>query len=546
MILPLLALSLAWAHGGEDHGVPPPTLAHTTDAVEVSAGSAAFEVVLRAPLAGGALTLWIADTETSAPISEGTVSLSLTCDAGTPPLLELTPTATPGTWTSGEGPPPGSTCEGALALTAGGRSDLLEIPPIDLVPEPPPSTPTSTVGMVLAAICAVVAALALGLGFGFALGRRGRATLGLLLLTASAPRAWAHGGHDDAEVPASAAGSGLHVAMASQFLLEIQTARTQEQPFTDRVQATGHLVGAPGDGADLRAPIAGRLSAPADGPLRPGQTVQAGEILGWIQEDLGAADRVGTAASQAETRVRLAEARAALALAERDAARAADLEGVLSERERAARQEALTVAQEAVARLGIAATQGGAATALRAPMDGRLARISARPGDTVDAGEPLFHLVGDGALQAQARLPEALGGHLVTGASAWVLPAALPGAWLPATIVDPGQEVDPHTGTLPVTLQLGSADPALKPGMSVQAWLASGPPRPAVVVPEAAIVESGGQPFVFVKTGPESFELRAVQTGGKDGDRREVLAGLKAGERVVVSGTYVLRSLAGR
>ncbi len=55
------------------------------------------------------------------------------------------------------------------------------------------------------------------------------------------------------------------------------------------------------------------------------------------------------------------------------------------------------------------------------------------------------------------------------------------------------------------------------------------------LVPKAAIQKSGTETVVFVVTGGGVVERRAVKTGGTDGDRIEVVAGLHPGERVVLS-----------
>ena len=58
--------------------------------------------------------------------------------------------------------------------------------------------------------------------------------------------------------------------------------------------------------------------------------------------------------------------------------------------------------------------------------------------------------------------------------------------------------------------------------------------RPVTLVPKAAIKTEGKQSYVFVVVN-DRVDRRAVTTGGTDGDRVEVMAGLNAGERVVVS-----------
>jgi hypothetical protein len=54
------------------------------------------------------------------------------------------------------------------------------------------------------------------------------------------------------------------------------------------------------------------------------------------------------------------------------------------------------------------------------------------------------------------------------------------------------------------------------------------------LVPQAAVKTDNGSSYVFVVKG-NAVERRAIRTGGTDGDRLEVMAGLKGGEQVVIS-----------
>jgi hypothetical protein len=58
--------------------------------------------------------------------------------------------------------------------------------------------------------------------------------------------------------------------------------------------------------------------------------------------------------------------------------------------------------------------------------------------------------------------------------------------------------------------------------------------QPVTLVPKAAIRVEGDQSYAFVVSGG-IVDRRAIKTGGADGDRVEVVAGLRAGDRVVVS-----------
>jgi membrane fusion protein, copper/silver efflux system len=65
-------------------------------------------------------------------------------------------------------------------------------------------------------------------------------------------------------------------------------------------------------------------------------------------------------------------------------------------------------------------------------------------------------------------------------------------------------------------------------------------------VPAGAVLDAGTSKTVFMDRGKGFFEPRMVETGARysdaSGDRVEILKGLKAGERIVTSGTFLLNS----
>jgi hypothetical protein len=58
--------------------------------------------------------------------------------------------------------------------------------------------------------------------------------------------------------------------------------------------------------------------------------------------------------------------------------------------------------------------------------------------------------------------------------------------------------------------------------------------QPTILVPKAAVRTEQDKSFVFVVHG-DAVERRAVSLGGTDGDRMEVTAGLRSGDRVVLT-----------
>jgi Cu(I)/Ag(I) efflux system membrane fusion protein len=65
---------------------------------------------------------------------------------------------------------------------------------------------------------------------------------------------------------------------------------------------------------------------------------------------------------------------------------------------------------------------------------------------------------------------------------------------------------------------------------------------PGLVVTKEAVIDSGLLKTVYVDRGNGYFEPRTVETGWRLGDRVQILKGLEAGERIVVSGNFLVDS----
>ncbi len=123
-----------------------------------------------------------------------------------------------------------------------------------------------------------------------------------------------------------------------------------------------------------------------------------------------------------------------------------------------------------------------------------------------------------------------------------VVTSAWPGEVFKARVIHTGEIVDEASRTIGMRAAADNADGRLKPGMFVEVTL-RGRPRPATaVVPVSAIQEHQGRQFIFVHTGGERFEVRDVKLGQLEGDRREVTAGLKPGDKIVAKGGFALKS----
>jgi RND family efflux transporter MFP subunit len=115
------------------------------------------------------------------------------------------------------------------------------------------------------------------------------------------------------------------------------------------------------------------------------------------------------------------------------------------------------------------------------------------------------------------------------------------GKVLPARVSSTLPQFDPATRTLKVRLEADNPGYLLRPDMFVDVEFPVRMP-PAITVPADAVLDSGLKKTVFIDRGNGFFEPRKVETGRYFDDRVEIVKGLMPGERIVISGNFLIDS----
>ncbi|MEO8050105.1 MAG: efflux RND transporter periplasmic adaptor subunit [Acidobacteriota bacterium] len=164
-------------------------------------------------------------------------------------------------------------------------------------------------------------------------------------------------------------------------------------------------------------------------------------------------------------------------------------------------------------------------------------------GKAIDTSTVTFVIADLSRLWMMASIRQEDLGKLRVGQSATV---TLPGdsaARFAGKITNLGQAFDPTTRVMQVRIDVGNANNRLRPEMLANADIPIGGRKPMVLVPSDAVQQVNGQDVVFVQIAPDRFAMRAVQVGEPVDGKTPVLEGLKGGEPVVVSSTFILKSL---
>jgi len=177
-----------------------------------------------------------------------------------------------------------------------------------------------------------------------------------------------------------------------------------------------------------------------------------------------------------------------------------------------------------------------------APISGVVAELGAREGMAVMAGATLFRINGLDTVWVNAEVREAQASEVRPGNLVEARTSALPGATFKGRVNAILPEVNPVTRTLKARVELANPNGKLVPGMFATVNFAPAARKEALLVPTEAVIRTGNRSVVIVAQGDGQFAPVDVETGMESGGRTEIRNGLEAGQKVVVSGQFLIDS----
>jgi len=279
------------------------------------------------------------------------------------------------------------------------------------------------------------------------------------------------------------------------------------------------------------AQLAARIGATvAEIHAREGDQVRRGSLLVTLAalESTAGASGAAHAVEEALARKRLADVtyERFARLFQEQAVTRQELDTRRAERDMA--DQSLARAREAAR----AAAAVAGYTRIIAPLSGVVSARMVDPGSTVFPGTPLLTIEERGRYRLELAVPESLQGKVALGTS---LPVSLDGdrGTVTGRVVEIVPTVDPVSRTFTVKLDLPAQ--GLRSGQFGRAQLRIGEMQ-GLLLPQKAVLERGQLTFVWVVDKGNIARMRLVKPGIVIDGRVEILAGLSAGERVVVAG----------
>lgn len=177
-----------------------------------------------------------------------------------------------------------------------------------------------------------------------------------------------------------------------------------------------------------------------------------------------------------------------------------------------------------------------------APMDGVITELAVREGMTVMTGAPLFRINGVRTVWVNAEVPEGFVAQVRPGNKVEARTTALPGTSFKGKVSAILPEVNAATRTLKARVELANPGGQLVPGMFATLNLTPAVRKDVLVVPTEAVIQTGKRSVVMVAQGDGKFAPVDVETGTELQGQTEIRKGLEAGQKVVVSGQFLIDS----
>jgi Cu(I)/Ag(I) efflux system membrane fusion protein len=179
---------------------------------------------------------------------------------------------------------------------------------------------------------------------------------------------------------------------------------------------------------------------------------------------------------------------------------------------------------------------------ITAPITGVVSELTAREGMTVANGAPLFRINGTDRIWVNADVPENVSAGVRPGAPVEATTASLPGTVFKGKVGALLPEVSPATRTLKARIELANPSGELVPGMFATINFTGAARKQVLLVPTEAVIQTGTRTVVMVDQGSGKFDAVDVQVGSESNGQSEVLKGLQAGQKIVVSGQFLIDS----
>ena len=340
--------------------------------------------------------------------------------------------------------------------------------------------------------------------------------IGTLALVAIVGVGWFAASNGDA--PAAATKAEASQRSSPNGPVSVVVTTVGYRPFSQDMEAIG--TARANEAIDVTAKSSNRVTAIR---FREGQKIEAGDVLVEFDSE--------------QARANLAEAEAALRDSRSQFNRSRELFATkaLSESQLDQLQATLSMNE---ARVAGARSQVND-TMIRAPFAGRVGLRNVSIGSYVTPSTVITTLDDTSVIKLDFSVPEVFLAQLREGLEISGRTTAYAGESFKGKVASIDNRLDPVSRAVIVRARIDNRDGRLKPGMLMTVKLMRAE-KPALLIPEQALVPEGDRKFVFAVRDDKAVRLE-VHTGRRRPGEVEVLTGLAEGDQVITEGTQKVR-----
>lgn len=312
----------------------------------------------------------------------------------------------------------------------------------------------------------------------------------------------------------------------------VTTERVRKTDFHGVIHTSGTVMAASCDETTVVATISGRIGQ--TGHISEGMRVNDGMTLYTITSaDMQMAE--GDPIQHARLTYEQAKR-------EYDRAEALVKDKIISEKDfqlAKTEYEAAKLTYEAIQR-----NRSAGGVIVRAPRSGYLKQNLVKEGDYVEAGQPLMVITQNQHLYLRAEVPERHWNELNRISCAKFRTSYSNKLY---DITDMGGHMQSYahaanqgSAYIPVIFEFNNTGDVVQ-GSFAEIYLITDAIRNVITIPQTAVTEEQGLHYIYIKVDEDGYRKQQVVLGMEDGERIEVLSGLKSGENVVVTGAMQVK-----
>lgn len=304
--------------------------------------------------------------------------------------------------------------------------------------------------------------------------------------------------------------------------------------FVDIIKTSGQILSAPGDEMFVIANASGILNFAGNKTIA-GSPIAQGRTLFSISGGNLAENNMDT---------RLKEVKTNFEKSKSDFDRAKELisDKIISDAEYLQSKNAFDNAK--IMLDGLTRNYTSSGQIVKATMGGYVKNILVNEGQYVSVGEPLMVISKNRKLILEAHISQKYFNLLPTISSANFKLVGNEQLFdtesINGRVLSYGKSIKENDAFLPLYFEIDNIG-SLVPGSVAEIFLKTNSILNAMVIPQSALIEEQGKYYVMVQVSGESFDKREVKLGGSDGERIQVISGIKEGERIVIKGAYQIK-----